>query len=306
MSNLEQPEPVAEVQATRRPRLAFMGEFSAGKSTLTNLLIGSKPLPMKVTATQLPPVWLTYGDEGAVCEDLDGNVTPLDLNDLSSVVPEETRVIRVSLKADLLELCDLIDMPGISDPNMSPDLWQRVVDQADLVVWCTHATQAWRQSEAAVWSSLNPDLYAKSLLLLTRFDKLLNEQDRSRVLQRVRRETEGLFADCFPVSLTMAAAAEDDPAKWEESGAEPFMTRLVQLLHEVADGLGTPNGFASRKPDLPDHGNGQESATGCMVVPEESAPEPRVVPRRVVPQATSGTRTARPREAAPRNAVGDV
>jgi hypothetical protein len=178
MSNPAQPEPRAEATATRRPRLAFMGEFSAGKSTLTNLLLGSNPLPMKVTATQLPPVWLTYGEAGAVREDLEGNVTPLDMNDLSDVVPEETRVILVSLKADILELCDLIDMPGISDPNMSPDIWQRVVDQADLVVWCTHATQAWRQSEAAVWSSLDADLYSKSLLLLTRFDKLLSEDDR--------------------------------------------------------------------------------------------------------------------------------
>jgi len=33
----------------RRPRIALMGEFSAGKSTLSNLLLGARPLPEKVT-----------------------------------------------------------------------------------------------------------------------------------------------------------------------------------------------------------------------------------------------------------------
>jgi hypothetical protein len=303
MSNPAQHEPRAEAPATRRPRLAFMGEFSAGKSTLTNLLLGSNPLPMKVTATQLPPVWLTYGEAGAVREDLEGNVTPLDMNDLSDVVPEETRVIRVSLKADILELCDLIDMPGISDPNMSPDIWQRVVDQADLVVWCTHATQAWRQSEAAVWNSLDADLYSKSLLLLTRFDKLLSEDDRSRVLRRVRRETEGLFADCFPVSLTIAAAADDDPDKWEESGAEPFMTRLLQLLHQVADELNAQSAFAWHQPDRHD-GGADPDRNGSEPAPQAGSPQLRVVPQRVVLQSSTGARTARPKHAAPRSAFG--
>ena len=50
---LEQP------QNEKRPRVALMGEFSAGKSTLSNLLIGRAALPVNVTATQLPPVWMS-------------------------------------------------------------------------------------------------------------------------------------------------------------------------------------------------------------------------------------------------------
>jgi hypothetical protein len=306
MSNREHLAHEAETRAPRKPRLAIMGEFSAGKSTLTNLLIGAEPLPMQVTATQLPTVWLTYGEESAFREDLNGNLTPLDINDLSCVVPDETRVIRVSVKADILELCDLIDMPGISDPNMSPEHWQPVIDQADLVVWCTHATQAWRQSEAAFWSTLDPGLYRRSLLLLTRFDKLLSEPDRRRVLQRVRRETEGLFAECFPVSLTMAGAAEGDPDRWEESGAAPFITRLAQLLEEVADGQSSPNGPAWRRESSVEDGQPHRPITTAAAAQGEGASEFRVVPRRVIPQSTSGPPTPRPTRAAPRSMFGDV
>jgi len=232
------PAPSSGDTETRKPRIALMGEFSAGKSTLSNLLIGSTPLPVKVTATQLPPVWIAYGDEDPFLEDLDGNIHPVDLNELDIVDPDETRVIRIFLKSDMLELCDLIDMPGISDPNMSPERWEPILDQADGVIWCTHATQAWRQSEAATWASMKPELYSKSLLLLTRYDKLLNEVDRQRVLKRVNRETKDMFAGCFPISLAEAVAAKDDREKWENSGAEAFSERLVEILNQLANTLG--------------------------------------------------------------------
>lgn len=207
-----------------------MGEFSAGKSTLSNLLLGADPLPVRVTATRLPPVWISYGDNTATREDLDGNVTPIDISQLEAVQLEETRLIRLYLKSDMLRLCDLIDMPGISDPNMASDVWQAVIGEADNVIWCTHATQAWRQSETAVWESFPEHLRQKSLLLITRFDKILSSRDRDRVLARVKRETEGLFAGLFPVSLTEALAAGEDREAWVNSGAEDFVKRLIDLL----------------------------------------------------------------------------
>jgi len=218
----------------RKPRLALMGEFSAGKSTLSNLLLGADPLPVRVTATRLPPIWMSYGDQPGIREDLDGNPHPIDMSRLDAVSLDETRLIRLYLKADLLQLCDLIDMPGISDPNMSCEVWQNVIGDADSVIWCTHATQAWRQSEAAVWEAISPNLNANNLLLLTRFDKILSERDRNRVLSRVRRETSGLFSDFFPVSLTRAMEAGDDREKWQQSGAQAFVERLVEMLVDPA------------------------------------------------------------------------
>ena len=125
-------EPVAKDQP--KPVIAIMGEFSVGKSTLSNLLIGSEPLPVKVTATQLPPIWISYGDQAPYREDLRGETIPVDLNKLSEVPLEETSVIRIFLKSEILELCDLIDMPGISDPNMSSDVWERMIHNADGVL----------------------------------------------------------------------------------------------------------------------------------------------------------------------------
>ena len=238
------PEPVnaptpMEAEAPsgpKKPVLCLMGEFSAGKSTLSNLLIKTSALPVNVTATQLPPVWISKGNDAPYRVALDGQEFDINLENLEEVSVEDTRYIRIFHDADLLDICDLIDMPGISDPNMDAEVWQNVIHHADAVIWCTHATQAWRQSEAAVWSMLPPELYENSFLLLTRMDKILSDRDQMRVVKRVGRETDGLFKELFPISLTQALSAGDDPEKWSSSGAEAFSNALIELLNGLSDG----------------------------------------------------------------------
>jgi predicted GTPase len=280
---------IEEASSTRqKPCLALMGEFSAGKSTLSNLLLGSDPLPVRVTATRLPPVLISFGEISASREDLDGNIYPLDVSQLETVQLEETRLIRLYLKSELLKLCDLIDMPGISDPNMESDVWRAVINEADHVIWCTHATQAWRQSEAAVWESLPENIRDQSLLLLTRFDKILSPRDRERVVTRVCRETKGLFSGVFPVSLTAALAAGEDRRAWEMSGADAFVQKLIGLLTG-----------AHRIPEL-------SVAEPVQSTPELQTPQQiehpstgRVVPSRVRPKADGQRRfQCRPQVAA--------
>lgn len=70
-------------------------------------------------------------------------------------------------------------------------------------------------------------------MLITRYDKLINDTDRRRVFQRVRRETDGQFAATFPVSLVQALDAGDDPDKWNASGAGPFVTHLVSMIDKL-------------------------------------------------------------------------
>ena len=221
-------DPVSD--AENRPVMALMGEFSAGKSTLANLLLGEGRSPVKVTATQLPPVWFSYGMGEPYAVGLDGSQTPIRFEDLEEVSVHETSHVRVFLTAEILEFMDLIDMPGISDPNMSPEVWQRLLHNATGVIWCSHANQAWRQSEAAVWEEIPDALYANSLLLLTRFDKIIGATNRMRVLRRVKAETRDLFRGVFPVSLIEALTAGEDREKWLGSGAEEFLTELLEIV----------------------------------------------------------------------------
>ncbi|MEL7150687.1 MAG: dynamin family protein [Pseudomonadota bacterium] len=275
----------------KRPRVALMGEFSAGKSTLSNLLVGRSALPVNITATQLPPVWMSYGHQPAFKVGLDGAEQEVDAS-FDGVSVHDTRCVRVFLESNFLKNCDLIDMPGISDPNMAAEVWQRVIGEADIVLWCSHATQAWRQSEAAVWGTMPHDLYDKSLLLLTRMDRILADRDRVRVVKRVQSETEGLFREVLPVSLTQALEAKDDPEAWTASGADHLVKSLMALTDEVATGaIGRRvsrkiNPESARKPSRT-----LDDAIGERVV---ERPARIVMPTRVRPRPLVSRPPARP------------
>lgn len=273
-------EPVARPAPSNLPRVALMGEFSAGKSTLSNLLLGKSALPVNVTATQLPPVWMSYGDAAPYAVTPEGEEFDVDPS-FSDVTVEGTSHVRLFHDSKFLEMCDLIDMPGISDPNMAAEVWQRVIHEADIVIWCSHATQAWRQSEAAVWSTMPPELYKKSLLLLTRMDRILSDRDRQRVVKRVEKETEGLFRKVVPASLLMALEAGEDADAFAASGAEFLVRCILKLVDEVA-GEGEERTIM-RKP-LEVAASSVDSA-----ITEEERPKPKrlVMPTRVRPRAVS-------------------
>ncbi|PPB82599.1 dynamin family protein [Albidovulum inexpectatum] len=220
----------------RKPVIALMGEFSSGKSTLLNLLVGQDMMPVKVTATHLPPVWLRYGSAEPYRIDRKGRRHPVDLNRLSDVPVEDTRVIRVFSQADILGRCDLIDMPGISDPNLAAQDHLDILAAASGVIWCTHAAQAWRESERAMWAEMPARLRQNSILLVTRADKLRSEEDVAKIEARLARETNGLFAARIFASLKTALAAQraDNPLAWEASGAAELVTTLESILRRVS------------------------------------------------------------------------
>jgi hypothetical protein len=272
---------------TRKPRIAIMGEFSSGKSTLCNVLMGARPLLEKVTATQLPPVWLSYGPDDAYTMGLDGVAYDLDLRDLEQVSLETTEHVRIFMKSDILRYCDLIDMPGISDPSMSPEVWERMAHLADGVLWCTHATQAWRQSESGVWNGFPQEMRRNSLLLVTRFDKIVGDADKAKVLKRVKQEVEGLFAQVFPVSLLKAMTAGDDEDKWAESGAEAFTSALFEIVHRLIDEGFPEPGQEEAPPIRPDPADSAEVGQSLIarsferMLAVRDTPVLKVLPRRV-------------------------
>ncbi len=219
----------------RKPVMALMGEFSSGKSTLLNLLMGQDILPTQVTATRMPPVWLSHGDAAPYRMDHDGTRHKVSLSNTGAIPITKTSYIRVFCKADILKRCDLIDTPGISDPNIKTSYWLRTIRYANAVMWCTHAGQAWRESERGAWEDLPKRLRETSILLVTRKDKITSDRDLLKIKRRLERETEHLFNARMFVSLTNAFKAREagNVLAWEDSGAAEFADMLEQIIEGV-------------------------------------------------------------------------
>ncbi len=328
-SNAPVPQPIQR----RKPRIALMGEFSAGKSTLANLLMQDAHSQVQATATQVPPVWYVEGEGPAVRIAMDGSEEPLESGSVDTVSISNTRAIRKFVRADILEVCDIIDMPGSSDPSITEDIWQSMLPLADAVLWCTPATQAWRQSEAAMWEEAPERLHRRSLLLITRIDKVLSEGDRRRVVSRVQREVGPVFRDVIPVSLIGVRGAEDDPETRRASGLEAVLAGLQEIIEDFEKVLAfepenDPFGRIAADPDDPDNAAEAieaieaEAPSECQPEPDlalldaartdvseldetaphdagEAAPAGKVVPRRVMVRPGPPGQARRTRRAAP-------
>ncbi|WP_170333741.1 dynamin family protein [Ruegeria arenilitoris] len=226
-----------EQWSRRKPVFALMGEFSAGKSTLMNFLLRTQALPTQVTATQLPPVWFSWGNQSAYVKGHDGSTRNIELDQLDEIGVNDAQFIRIYLEADILEAVDLIDTPGISDPKISTDVWRRAVGQANGVLWCTHSTQAWRETERATWVSLPERLQHNSLLLVTRADAL-GPKDRQKVLRRVNREAGHLFNRSILFSARDAITARDqtgDAELWSRSGGGKMIDSFLEITEQIMD-----------------------------------------------------------------------
>lgn len=219
----------------RKPVFALMGEFSAGKSTLLNFLLKRNTLPTQVTATQLPPIWFSWGNKPAYVQKLDGSREQIDLAKIGEIGVQGAHFVRIYLEAEILEAVDLIDTPGISDPKISSDVWQRAVGQANGVLWCTHATQAWRETERATWASLPKRLRQNSILLVTRADAL-KEADRNKVLRRINREAGDMFRNMIAISARDAILARDNAEHanlWESSGGGNLVDNFLEITADI-------------------------------------------------------------------------
>ena len=196
--NLESPITEHQPVRPRKPRVMVAGEFSSGKTKLINGLLAQEVLPSNVTATALPPIWLVSGALGLVAVDLEGNERPAA--SLQEVRVEDTSYCVLSHPAPCLRHFDIIDTPGNSDPNIPSESWERMLDFADTVVWCSNATQAWRQSEKSVWTDM-PERLLSATMIITHADRMTDAHSADRVKRRVTREASRFFDHIVMASL---------------------------------------------------------------------------------------------------------
>ncbi|MGB0901297.1 hypothetical protein, partial [Halocynthiibacter sp.] len=183
------------------------------------------------------------------------------------------------------------------------------------VIWCTHATQAWRESERAAWVSLPERLRHNSLLLVTRADKL-EEKDRQKVLRRVNREAGSLFAKSILFSALDAIRARDDEQLrggelWTKSGGEKLIDAFFEIVTDVMTTREKSVKIYKSDPNIKNVQGPRDASIAVTKTPSEPQPEnegvlvlDNVIPAPIAPQPDPVTETVRPiRPTRPRRPV---
>ena len=210
--------------------LAIAGLDGAGKSSLVNLLAGQSILPVGEEGRGALPILLDYGTEtetGACW--LDGEMNLLPGHVVDAATAQQPDYIKLAIDIPALAGLRLLDMGALDDPEQ---MWQAVdllEETADILLWCSPATDPLQEEEMQVLEALPPALVRDGFLVLTKADQI-------RQLETVRTRMgagKARFASTIPVATRLALQGGQDPNIWGASGAERLVDAVLGRAHKL-------------------------------------------------------------------------
>ena len=264
-----------EWHLARPVRIAVLGEENSGKSLFLNYLLEHQILPASRFSPDETEILIRYAPEPSVyvvskeghrarltshafgaLSKADARPKPRSSNIIyqasgpSSGGSEAarmfakpggsnppSRLIDVGLPIEMLRDIEMIEVRSMPDAKTATPA-SLAFRQVDIAIWCTLATQAWKETEAISWRSIPPARRQLALMLVTYKDAIHDRQDEIKILERLYRATPGMFKDILLVSFKDAVAAllEADEEKARElkndSNVEAITRTLVLMVQD--------------------------------------------------------------------------
>ncbi len=179
-------------------KVAVVGEFKRGKSTLINALLGKSVLPADVMPTTAALNQVTYSPTpGVTLLYKDGHKENVEVDKLAEYVTkltdeaeERASQIRVATVAFPTDYCrnnvDIIDTPGLNDDATMTEVTLSVLPEIDAALFVIMANSPFSEYERDFLCNkiLTSDL-GRVLFVVTGIDRL-DEEDVERVLDNIR------------------------------------------------------------------------------------------------------------------------
>lgn len=195
-------------------RVAVVGEFSQGKSTLLNALLREEIQPVRAIPCSGTVTVLKYGEQKRViCRYKDGREEeiPIEKYHEKAAISEAAALDGVSdeLATSLikeivfehpdLELCrhgvEMVDSPGLNEHPERSAITEQLIKDTDAVIFLTNASRPLTQGERELINDIKTKLNggdnnkaADNLFIVVNFmDLLRRETDRASVRERIER-----------------------------------------------------------------------------------------------------------------------
>lgn len=222
---------LARLQASMsvRPRVVLLGENNAGKSSLANLLLGDAIVPDDVIPNTRRPLVLRYAESAHLSGVTSHGRFDLTFDNLEQHCTSNLQSLEACIPNAKLTAFDLVDTPGLSMPEQPCAV---ELQATDLVLWCTRATQAWKESERRLWMSVPRRYHRDAILVATHSDLLRDEREMRRVHSRLATETAGYFRSIVPVCTSLES--EDRVGPKRDNGAAALDDRIAESLSAIA------------------------------------------------------------------------
>lgn len=242
--------------------IMVMGEFSAGKSTFINAILGQEVTVRGATPTTAVITKICYGDrDETVVHFKDGRIKQYDHNNFMRLTAEtaaddearrlreEMDYVEKKLNLSILKDVSIIDSPGLGAITAGHEqTTKRFMGNADAVVWLMNVQQPAKASEVNRLEALDPRL--KPFVLVNQIDLIDEEEDDiDDILDDVRQKVKGHAHSVHGISALKALEGRlsSNNSDVEDSNIDEFFNllrdevlphrdeyRMHTLVHETA------------------------------------------------------------------------
>lgn len=260
---IEEVTKISSKLGAKRFRIAVVGEFSKGKSTLLNALLGENIQPVRAIPCSGTVTILKYGSQRRViCRYKDGReeeISPAQYQEKASISEEaaygsyadeiaKSEIAEIVFEHPELELCrngvEIIDSPGLNEQAERTLVTQQVLKTTDAVIFLTNAQNALTENEKKLLLYLKKELNSGNdegasniFMVVNFFDLLRREEDRQQVRKRVETivKSQNLIAGENRIHFISAQSALDAILAGNENddylkGFQAFTDSLEKFL----------------------------------------------------------------------------
>ncbi|HYW22188.1 MAG TPA: dynamin family protein [Nodularia sp. (in: cyanobacteria)] len=259
---IEEVSKVSKKLQSQRFRLAVIGEFSQGKSTLLNALLGEEIQPVREIPCSGAITVLKYGTQKKViCRYKDGQEEeiPAEQYQLKATISEAaamgclsdelalSEIAEIVFEHPDLELCssgvEIVDSPGLNEHPDRTNITQRLLKDTDAVIFLTNAARSLTQGERDLLQDIKTQLNhgqenepANNLFIVGNFiDLVRSEKGREQVRQRIENFVLGqnpLVTGNNRVHLISAQATLDAILQGAENEYLKSFQNFIQSLEQ--------------------------------------------------------------------------
>ena len=199
--------------SSRTYRVAVIGEFKRGKSSLVNCILGTEILPTDILPTTAVVNRIIYGTEQKIeIHYKDGNVRKTSVEELAEYATKKNEMNAASIREIVVHypavFCQnniqLLDTPGLNDDEFMDRTTLDVLDKIDTAIVATHASYPVSETEKKLICRLieQDDIYHLTFVatFIDRVSDEKEEQDEVLALIRSRlsKDTYQLFCGMHP------------------------------------------------------------------------------------------------------------